>query len=127
MIKMVKKNILSLLTAAVILYLSFARAETFNKVDVLGLRHLDKAVHMCMYFVLMMVLQYENRSVIKSTRSIFFLAIIPFTYGTLIEFLQSWLTVTRKGDFFDAIFNLGGIILALVTWRLFQNFSKKET
>lgn len=126
MIKMVKKNILSLITALVILYLSFARAETFNKVNVLGLKHLDKAVHMFMYFGLMIVLLYENRSALKSTSSIFILAIIPLTYGTLIEFLQSWLTITRKGDFFDDFFNLIGIFLAMVAWKLFQNFSKKE-
>lgn len=126
MIKMVKKNILSLTTALVILYLSFARAETFNKVNVLGLKHLDKAVHMFMYFGLMIVLLYENRSALKSTSSIFILAIIPLTYGTLIEFLQSWLTITRKGDFFDDFFNLIGIFLAMVAWKLFQNFSKKE-
>lgn len=123
---MVKKNILSLTTALVILYLSFVRAETFNKVNVLDLKHLDKAVHMFMYFGLMIVLLYENRSALKSTSSIFILAIIPLTYGTLIEFLQSWLTITRKGDFFDAFFNLIGIFLAMVAWKLFQNFSKKE-
>lgn len=126
MIKMVKKNILSLTTALVILYLSFVRAEMFNKVNVLDLKHLDKAVHMFMYFGLMIVLLYENRSALKSTSSIFILAIIPLTYGTLIEFLQSWLTITRKGDFFDAFFNLIGIFLAMVAWKLFQNFSKKE-
>lgn len=126
MIKMVKKNILSLTTALVILYLSFVRAETFNKVNVLDLKYLDKAVHMFMYFGLMMVLLYENRSALKSTSSIFILAIIPLTYGTLIEFLQSWLTITRKGDFFDDFFNLIGIFLAMVAWKLFQNFSKKE-
>lgn len=126
MIKMFKKNILSLITALVILYLSFARAETFDKVNVLGLRHLDKAVHICMYFGLMIVLLYENKSVLKGTGSIFILALIPFTYGTLIEFLQSWLTVSRKGDFFDAVFNFIGIFLALIGWKLFQHFSKKE-
>ncbi|HEY5124989.1 MAG TPA: VanZ family protein [Ignavibacteria bacterium] len=123
---MVKKNILSLITALVILYLSFARADTFNKVNILNFRNLDKVVHMCMYFGLMIALLYENRSAVKSTRSIFLLAIIPFTYGTLIEFFQSWLTVTRKGDFFDAVFNLIGIFLALIAWKLFQKFSKKE-
>ena len=126
MIKIVKRNILTLITAAVILYLSFAKAETFNKVDVLGLRHLDKAVHICMYFGLMIALLYENKSAVKFTRSIFILAIIPFTYGTLIEFLQSWLSVTRKGDFFDVIFNLIGIFLALIAWKLYQIFTKKK-
>jgi len=123
---MVKKNILSIIIAFIILYLSLAKAETFSKVNILDFPHLDKVVHICMYFALMIFLLYENRSELKNTRSLFVLSIIPLTYGIVIEFLQSWLTVTRKGDFFDAIFNLIGIILAVMAWRVFQNFSKKE-
>jgi VanZ family protein len=126
MIKMVKKNILSIITALIILYLSLARAETFNKVNVLGLKHIDKVVHTSMYFGLMIVLLYENRSALKNIRNFFVLAIIPLVYGILMEFLQSWLTVSRKGDFFDAIFNLIGISLALMVWWWFQNVRKKE-
>jgi VanZ family protein len=124
MIKMVKKNIYSLTIALAILYLSFARAETFSKVNVWDFKHLDKVVHMCMYFGLMIVLLYENRSELKYNRSLFLLAIIPFSYGSLIELLQSWLTATRKGDLFDAIFNLIGIFLALFIWSLLKRFSK---
>ena len=126
MIKMVKKNILSIITALIILYLSFARAETFSGINVLGLKHLDKFVHASMYFGLMIVLLYENRSALKNIRSLYVLAIIPLVYGILIEVFQSWLTVSRKGDFFDAIFNLIGIFLASMGWWWFHNVRKKE-
>jgi len=126
MIKMVKKNIFSLIIAIVILFLSFARAETFSEVNVFGLQHLDKLVHFVMYFTLTIVLLFENRLIIKNAKSLLVLSVIPFIFGSIIEILQTWLTVSRRGDFFDALINLIGIIGAATTWWLYQNFSKKE-
>jgi hypothetical protein len=123
---MIKKNIFSIITALIILFLSFAKAETFSMFDNLGVRQLDKLVHACMYFAFMLVLLYENRLAVKNTGSLFILAIIPFIFGTLIEFCQSWFTLTRKGDFFDAFSNLIGIFFAIATWLLFQKFSRKK-
>jgi VanZ family protein len=126
MIKLVKKNILSIITALVILYLSLANADTFSKVNVLDLPYLDKVVHMCMYFGLMIVMLFENRLAIKTTKGYFLLAIIPFIYGVLMEVLQSWLTTSRFGDVFDAVFDLVGIFIALIMWNLFWNLRKKK-
>lgn len=126
MIKMVKKNILSIITALVILYLSLAPSDTFDKVSVFNFPNADKIVHLCMYFGLTIVLLFENRSTVKNNRSLFLLAIIPFTYGVLIEFLQSWFTLTRHGEFFDAVFDLIGVLIALFTWRLFQSVNKRK-
>jgi VanZ family protein len=126
MILMIKKNILSFLTALVIIFLSFTKAETFSKVNVFKFPYLDKFVHFCMYFLFMIILIHENRHDVKNTRNYFALAIIPLIFGILIEFLQSWLTVSRKGDFFDAFFNFIGIFLAVVVCLLFQNICKRK-
>jgi len=123
---MVKKNIFSILVTLVIIFLSFARAETFSGVNVLGISHLDKIVHACMYFALMAVLLYENRSALKKSINFFLLATIPFGLGSLIELLQSWLTETREGDIKDIIFNLLGIILAGLAWWILQRLPKSE-
>ena len=126
MIKMIKKNILSLFIAVVILFLSFARAETFSAVNVFGLQHLDKVVHFTMYFTFTIVLLFENRLIIKNAKSLLVLSVIPFIFGSLIEILQSWLTTSRRGDFFDVLINLIGIFLAAAAWSLYQNFIKNE-
>jgi VanZ family protein len=123
---MVKKNIFSILLALVIIFLSFARAETFSGVNVLGIRHIDKFVHASMYFALMAVLLYENRSALKKTINFFLLAFIPFGLGGLIELLQSWLTVTREGDIIDEVFNLLGIIIAGIAWWILQRHQRSE-
>ena len=126
MAKLLKKNIFSLITALIILYLSLAPSDTFNKVSVFDLPFIDKIVHLCMYFGLTIVLLYENRSMMKRTKNLFLLSIIPFVYGILMEFLQSWLTETRHAEFFDALFDLFGILLALISWRLFFYLSRKK-
>jgi VanZ family protein len=126
MIKLLKKNILSIITALLILYLSLANADTFSKVNDFAFPYFDKVVHMFMYFGFMIVLLYENRLSLKNNRSVLLLSILPVVYGILMECLQSWLTSTRTGDIIDGLFDLVGILLALITWRLFRNFSKKS-
>jgi VanZ family protein len=124
MIKLFKKNILSIISALIILYLSLANADSFAKVNDFIIPHIDKVVHMCMYFGLMIVILFENRLSLKNNRRILFLSIIPLVYGIFLEFLQSWLTTTRKGDIIDGLFDLIGIFFALIAWKLFQKISK---
>lgn len=123
---MVRKNIFSILLSLIIIYLSFARAERFSGINVLGISHIDKIVHAVMYFSLMAVLLYENRSALKKTVNFFLLAFIPFGLGGLIELLQTWLTATRKGDVIDEVFNLLGILLAGFAWFIVQRYPKSE-
>jgi VanZ family protein len=123
---MFKKNKLSIILALVIIILSFARAETFSRVNVLGLKNIDKFVHASMYFALMAVIIYENRSALKKPLNLFLLAIIPLGLGSMIELLQSWLTSSRKGDIMDIIFNIIGIFLAAIAWWILQNSRKAE-
>jgi VanZ family protein len=126
MIKLLKKNRLSIIIALIILYLSLANVNTFSKVNDFAFPNLDKIIHMCIYFGFMIVILYENRLALKNNRSVLILSIIPFAYGIIMEFLQSWLTTTRTGDIIDGIFDLIGILLALIAWKLIRNFSKKS-
>jgi VanZ family protein len=120
MLNALKKNILSVVTALVILYLSLASADTFSKVSHFGFPHFDKVVHICMYFGLMIVILFENRFSLKNNRGMIFLSIIPLSYGILMELLQSWLTTTRTGDIMDALFDLAGILVAVIVWKLIR-------
>lgn len=124
---MVKKNIFSLLIAVIILWLSLGKADTFGKIDFSGIRNADKIVHTGMYFILTIVLLHENRSFIINAKRLLFLTTIPFLFGTSIEFLQSWLTSTRKGDFFDVCFNFIGIVLATIIWRSLKYLYKADS
>ena len=126
MIKLIKKNILSIITALIIMYLSLASSDTFDEVDVFDFPHIDKIIHFGMYFGLMMCLLFENRSTNKGIKSQLLLAIIPFSYGILLVFVQSWFTATRSGDLFDALFDLIGIVISLSAWRIYVKLRKEQ-
>jgi VanZ family protein len=113
---MIKKNIFSILIALIIMYLSLANAHTFDKAPFIDIPNIDKAVHFCMYFGLMLVIILENKNSIKSIGHLFLLGLIPLSFGILMEILQATLTVTRSGSFFDALANSAGIFVSILLW-----------
>lgn len=122
---MIKKNIFSLLVALIIMYLSLASSHTFNKVPLINIPYIDKFVHFAMYFGLMSVIILENRRKIKSLFYLFMAGLIPLFYGILMEVLQSTLTTTRTGSFYDAIADGMGILGSILIW-LWIKSPKKE-
>jgi VanZ family protein len=122
---MIKKNIFSILIALIIMYLSLANAQTFDKAPFIDIPDIDKAVHFCMYFGLMLVIILENKNSIKSNGHLFLLGLIPLSFGILMEILQATLTVTRSGSFFDALANGAGILVSILLW-LWIKPTKKE-
>jgi VanZ family protein len=123
MSKMIKKNILSI-TALIIMYLSLANANTFNKVPTFNIPHLDKIVHFLMYFGLMSAIIFENRTKFEKTSKLFLTGLIPLFYGILMEILQSTITDSRSGSFFDGIFNLTGILISILLWLWIKPYLK---
>jgi VanZ family protein len=121
---MIKKNIFSSIIALVILFLSFTGSGTFDKLNIPDIPYLDKIVHLGMYFAFMLALMFENRAVLTSVKKYIILSTIPVLYGTAIEFLQTLLTRTRSGDFFDACFNVLGVTLAILIWFMFKKLWK---
>ena len=113
---MIKKNIFSILIALIIMFLSLANAHTFDKAPFIDITNIDKAVHFCMYFGLMLVIILENKNSIKSNGHLFLLGLIPLSFGILMEILQATLTVTRSGSIFDALANSAGILVSILLW-----------
>ena len=84
-------------------------------------RGMDKVVHFGMYAVFMGVLLYENRKRINTGRRIALVALIPFLFGAMLEFMQSWLTISRTGSIYDLLFNLCGILFSVGIYLLVMN------
>src|SRR4030042_1968002 len=122
---MVKKNILSILIALAIAYLSLSDADSFNKVSFLNFPGADKIVHSLMYFVFMSVIVFENRKNIGKTGILLLLALIPFGFGALMEILQIWLTVNRSGSAADLLFNMAGILLSVAACLIIRTLRKQ--
>jgi VanZ family protein len=122
---MIRKNILSIVAALVILYLSLANSHTFDKIDVFHFSGMDKVVHFGMYAVFMGIILYENRKRIKTRNRLFLLVLIPSFYGALMELFQSWFTTTRAGSIYDLLFDVFGTVFTIAIYLLVRN-SKRE-
>jgi VanZ family protein len=125
----IKKNIFSIIVALIIMYLSLASANTFDKVPEFDIPYIDKIVHFLMYFGLTSVMILEHHETVKKFSSLLLLGLFPFFYGILMEILQSNLTSDRTGDIFDAVSNTSGIIVSILIWLsvrpLFYRIFKK--
>lgn len=84
---------------------------------------LDKFVHAFMYFLLSFAWLKAFSGINKSVYYFYSILLIVLLYGIIIEVLQSVLTTYRRGDFYDVIANLVGIIIAGL---FFKHFSQKN-
>lgn len=123
---MIKKNIFTIITALIILYLSLAGSQTFGPSGFINIPYIDKIGHFGLYFILMAVIILEHRNVFQNTRQILLIALIPICFGTLMEFLQMALTNDRKGEVLDAIFNSAGISVAIYLWLVIKPYHKEK-
>jgi VanZ family protein len=115
-LKMVKKSILSIFVAMVILYLSLTDSQSFDKVPFFNIPHFDKIAHFLMYFGLMSVIVFEHTNAINGRTQLSLIALIPFTYGILMEILQLTIAANRSGSIYDVMANSAGIIVSALLW-----------
>jgi VanZ family protein len=117
---MIKKNIFTILVALIIMYLSLANSQTFDKIPLVDVPDFDKVVHLVMYFSLMSVIILENRKTIKSRVRLFLIGTIPLLYGILMEILQATLATSRSGSFYDTLADAAGVLLSILVWLLIK-------
>jgi VanZ family protein len=122
---MIRKNIFSILVALLLLYLSLANPENFAESELTRVKNFDKIVHFGMYFLMMSVIIIEHRKNISNPINLLLLALIPLSYGVLMEILQLTLTSTRSGDFHDALFDAAGTLTSVLLWFLIKPAIKK--
>ncbi len=111
---MLKRNILSILTAFIILYLSLASSDNFDETPFLNIPGFDKIAHFMMYFLFMSVIVFENRFNIKYTSILLLIGLIPLVYGALMELFQMLFTNTRSASFIDFLCNAAGILISVI-------------
>lgn len=123
---MLRRNILSIIVALAILYLSLASPEKLSKVALISFTGIDKVVHMIMYFIFMSVILFENSKSLSKTYQFVIVALIPLVFGALLELVQSWFTVARTGSVFDLLFNIAGIVIAVGIFLILRRRFKKN-
>ena len=123
---MLKRYKYSLIISLIICYLSLKSSGSFDKFRVFNFPHIDKLVHLCMYFGFMSVIIFETFIIGKKRYSIIALALIPLFFGIIMELLQGLLTTTRSADVYDAMFNTLGVLLSIAFWLIIKSVYRKK-
>lgn len=112
MLYYLKKYPLTLLTIAVIFYLSFFKPPQTDMETIPGI---DKLVHTCMYGGLCFILWIEYLRIHRNINRLRMLIggiILPILLSGAIELMQTYCTEHRGGDWIDFAANSLGVILA---------------
>lgn len=113
-VTLIRNNILSITIAAIIAALSFMSPGNINRINILHLHNADKFIHALMYFTLTFTVFFENRKHLTRLINYLYLAMIPLVFGISIEILQPLVTKGRSKETADMLFNLAGILFAVV-------------
>lgn len=122
---MIRRHLFSTAFAILILWLSFSNPGTFSGMNLPHIPYLDKIVHACIYFTYTFILAIEYRDKLVSPIRYLVLSSLPFTFGLIIEILQTLLTNFRSGDIRDVVANTIGIGSAMVSWMILKKLFPK--
>ena len=111
-----KQYFYSFITLLTVLILSLAKTENLNSNNLFNIPHLDKLVHLSMYFGLTTIILIENKKKHK-----LFITLSTVILSGLIELIQQYLTNYRSGDWLDLLSNSIGSFTALLIIKLYYN------
>jgi VanZ family protein len=119
----VKKGWIPILVFSVITLSSLLPGRAFSDSSLLDINHLDKYLHIAMYFFGSFSLGYFlNSKKIQKIRSWILLCVLVTAYGVLLEEIQEWIIPGRGFELLDIIANFIGTILGLAaTWIIVKN------
>lgn len=111
------KYLYSILIIILITTLSLMKTDSLNRGFLFNIPHLDKIVHIGMYFTLTFILIIENgnKNEVKLT-------LLTVLFGGVMELSQLFFTTYRSGDYLDLLSNtLGSLLALLFTNRFYAN------
>lgn len=113
-------HLISFFITCVVIYLSLSPLTELNVKITIS----DKLLHALAYFVLSYSWLFAIKKSHENLKIKLQIGFVIFLFGIIIEILQSNLTIYRSGDYFDAIANTVGIVLAIVTFNILFRFYK---
>lgn len=115
MLHYIKKYPVSIAIILLVIYLSFFKPPSLPDTD-WKIPHLDKVVHMGMYFVMSGMLWWEffrsHKSRLLMHRAWIGAFLCPVLFSGCVEVLQEYCTSHRGGDWLDFLANTVGALLA---------------
>ena len=116
MLHYIKRYPVSLLVILTVIYLSFFRPPS-EELDIYEIPHIDKVVHVCMYFGMAGMLWLEFLRAHRKEHAPLWHAwvgalLCPVLFSGVVELLQAYCTTYRGGDWLDFAANATGAVLA---------------
>lgn len=106
----------TIIWAIIIFIISSFPGNKVDRVPFLDIPHIDKVIHLGMYFILSFSFLFEinNNSFYQTLRLklLIIVLVLSISYGFTLEILQSLLFTERSGDFYDFLANSLGCIMA---------------
>lgn len=115
----------TLIISLLITFLSLANFNDLSKPTVLLFPGADKMVHFIMYFTLSLVFMLEcyYKSLIQPKKTkLILINLIPLLMSITFELIQEYLTTSRTGSFYDELFNILGILVAILTFYFIKSW-----
>ena len=113
--------------ALVILVLSLTSSQTFSNTGFIDIPYIDKIAHFGFYFIFMSVIIFEHRNNLVNTRQLLLASLVPFTFGSMIELLQSGIDIiNRSGEILDLAANIAGVVTALFIWLFIRPYHYRQ-
>lgn len=115
----------TLIISLLITFLSLANFNDLSTPTVLLFPGADKMVHFIMYFTLSLVFMLEcyYKSLIQPKKTkLILINLIPLLMSITFELIQEYLTTSRTGSFYDELFNILGILVAILTFYLIKSW-----
>lgn len=114
MLYFLRRYPISMLVILAVIYLSFFRPPS---TDLDSIPHIDKVVHVCMYFGMSGMLWLEFLRAHRRDRAPLWHAwvgafLCPVLFSGVVELLQAYCTTYRGGDWLDFAANTAGAALA---------------
>lgn len=114
MLYFLRRYPISMLVILAVIYLSFFRPPS---TDLDSIPHIDKVVHVCMYFGMSGMLWLEFLRAHRRDRAPLWHAwvgafLCPVLFSGVVELLQAYCTTYRGGDWLDFAANAAGAVLA---------------
>lgn len=118
-----KKFLYSIILTLLIFGVSIMKSDNVLPSYLFGIEHLDKIVHLFMYFTLTSAILLEGYISKTITIRMSNLMILIFTilYGGILELIQGTSNNGRSFDFFDIMANSIGTICAYLIFVFYKN------
>ena len=113
---MFKKSLIYLLSIGYAICLAVASLVEINTEAAFSIKHQDKIFHFAAYAVLCFLF-FLSFYLLALNKSLLYAALLAFTFGTIIEFLQSITPYSRVSDVEDLFANTLGILTMVIILR----------